>query len=66
MEWRSNKKGAKGKVESQKISTLETQMKEIINQIKMLQQTIAALSTKDKSNQNRDPLKNPLNQRSKE
>ena len=73
-EWRLNKKGASGGGSSNdekyksRISSLETQLKELLESNKDMQAKICSLSThqatsEDNANR-RGPLTNPLNQRS--
>ena len=57
----SRKKSKSGEVN--KISALELKMKEIVEQNRMLHETISALSTKERDGPKRGPLINTLNQR---
>ena len=63
-EWRESRKMDKRNDSSLlKISALETKMQEVMNQNKMLQESICASTQKPEDRRKKGPLDNPLGQR---
>ena len=64
-EWRANKSnnGNNDDKYKSRISSLETQLKELLDANKTMQSTISSISTNLNDNTPRNPLSNPLNQR---
>ena len=62
MDWRSKQKSDDGS-QTQKVATLEQQLKEMRDQTESLHSTIASLTTLRTDNVRNEPLVNPLTQR---